>query len=347
MKYLFFLLLFIAIAGNAEESTPSSKITAGIALELINPVNRTLYSGEDSTLVIQTDSKLVNTLEIIQDDVKFINIEVNSTKNTYCKAVKLRLGDNKIVINAYNNDKLVKSIKRDLYFFADVFEASNEEESEEFDKNYFHSDENEAKCKSCHDMTSNVPTDGEAFEDVTKTTCYSCHIAKVSKGNTHAPTANWLCLDCHNGKTGEYNMDKEGTAKYLVRDPVAKTCAECHDTVDGWFMNKYTHGPTNDGRCNRCHNPHGSDNEFFLRKPVWKLCTTCHDEKATGKHIVSSFVFGRNGGAHPTKDRKDPVRKGRDFYCSSCHNPHGSGGIYLLRMEGDFTFNVCQRCHKK
>ena len=130
-------------------------------------------------------------------------------------------------------------------------------------------------------------------------------------------------------------------------NPISKTCMSCHEQVEKWTMSKYTHGPVNDGRCERCHNPHGSKNEFFLRKNIWDICTTCHAEKANGKHVVSSFVYGRNEGAHPTKDRRDPSRPERELTCSSCHNPHGSSGIYLLRMKGSMPFNVCKRCHKK
>ncbi|MDQ1338933.1 MAG: hypothetical protein QG567_82, partial [Campylobacterota bacterium] len=181
----------------------------------------------------------------------------------------------------------------------------------------------------------------------TKTTCYACHKGMINTKNTHAPAANWLCADCHNGNYGEYNMQDQGASKYLVADPVAKTCGSCHDTVDGWQNSKFGHGPVNDGRCERCHNPHGSDHEFFLRKNIWDLCTTCHAEKANGKHVVSSFVYSRNSGAHPTKDRKDPVRPGRELTCSGCHDPHGSSGIFLLRMKGTMPYGVCQRCHKK
>ena len=342
LKY-FLLLLLVALSSNAEEATPAT----AKSIKVINPINNTLYSGEDSTFVVECNSTSVDKLEIIKNSVNIATLDVNNSKDTYCKSIKLDVGENAIVVNSYKDNTLVDSVEHKYYYFVDVFEKSNEYDAEDYDKNYFHAPENEDKCKKCHDMSSNVPTNGEPFEDVTQTTCYSCHTAKVSKKNTHAPTANWLCLDCHNGKIGEYNMDKEGTAKYMVPDPVAKTCGECHDTVEGWFMNKYTHGPTNDGRCIRCHNPHGSDNEFFLRKTIWNLCTTCHNEKATGKHIVASFVFGRNGGAHPTKAPVDFARPERKFVCSSCHNPHGSSGIYLLRMRGSQPFGVCQRCHKK
>ncbi len=339
LSYILFLLI-VAICGIANENTP---------IKVIQPDDNTLYAGHDSTFVIEIDRSKIDRLEIVLNSAEVIDLEINGSKETYCKAIVLDVGENNIVVNGYSNNKLSKSIKRNLYFHADVLDGSNEEDSEEYDIKYFHAMDNEQKCKKCHDMSSNIPTNGEVLEDVTQTTCYSCHQAKISSKNTHAPIANWLCLECHDGQFGEYNMDQRGIAKYLVRDPVAKTCGECHEKVESWFMQDYTHGPVNDGRCIRCHNPHGSDYEFFLRKPIWELCTTCHSEKANGKHVIPAIGFGNKptAGGHPTKDRKDPARKGRDFYCSSCHNPHGSEGIFLLRMKGSFVFGVCQRCHQK
>lgn len=333
-------MLLVAICAKADEGNP--------AIKIIQPLDRSIYVSSHANLVIDTLDTNITKIVLYVNDKHTEELNITSEKRTYCKAIIIKLGENNIKLNTYAGDMLLQSSKLQLYYYSELYENA-EEESEEYEKRYFHTGVKEDKCKACHDMSSNVPTDGEAFEDVTRTTCYGCHEKMMDTRNSHAPAANWLCLDCHNGKAGEYNMDQQGLVKYLVRDPVARTCGTCHEDIEGWFMKEYTHGPTNDGRCIRCHNPHGSDNEFFLRKPVWDLCTTCHAEKANGKHVIPAIGFGRNptAGGHPTKDRKDPARKGRDFYCSSCHNPHGSEGIFLLRMKGSFTYGVCQRCHQK
>ena len=336
--YILFFLL-ITLSGKEEELSTIAKI--------IQPLDKTRYIGENTTFVFDTWYEKVDKIVIKQDNQLSHTIDINSTKKTYCKTIKLRPALNNISVKFYKNGKLLNNVKRDLYFLSELFEGVDEDEAEDYDLRYYHTKEKEEKCKSCHNMTSNVPTDGEPFEDITKTTCYECHKNMSRTKNTHAPTANWLCLDCHNGKVGEYNMDSENASKYLAPDPISRTCASCHEDVQQWQSNKYGHGPVNDGRCERCHNPHGSDNEFFLRKSIWDLCTTCHAEKANGKHVVSSFVYGRNQGAHPTKDRRDPSRPDRELTCSSCHDPHGSSGVFLLRMKGSMPFNVCRRCHKK
>ncbi len=332
------LILLTAICGEAK-NLPVTKI--------IQPLDNTRYIGENSTFIIDTSYERVDKIVIRQDNNTDHTIDINTTRKTYCKTIKLHPAQNIIAVDAFKNGKLVSSTKRDLFFLSELFEGVDEDEAENYELRYLHTDKKEQKCKSCHNMKSNVPTNGEAFEDITQTTCYECHKGMINTRNTHAPTANWLCLDCHNGKFGEYNMDSEGKSKYLAPDPISRTCATCHKDVPEWQVNKYSHGPVNDGRCERCHNPHGSNNEFFLRKSIWDLCTTCHAEKADGKHVVSSFVFGRNQGAHPTKNRRDPSRPSRELTCSSCHNPHGSSGVFLLRMKGSMSFNVCRRCHKK
>ncbi len=346
------LLVFVALSGNTEETNSSRAIQALNNLsknitKLLEPKDMSLYVGERCTFVIETNFEKVDKVVITEGENEVKLIEVTSKKNVYCTTLRLHVGENSFTIDYYKDGDLVDTASRKIYFLSELLEGSDDDIAEDYNKNYMHTDKNEQKCKACHNMTSNVPLDGEAFEDVSKTTCYNCHKDMMNTRNTHAPAANWLCLNCHNGKFGEYNMEDEGASKYLAPDPIAKTCEYCHEKVEKWTRQKYTHGPVNDGRCVRCHNPHGSNYEFFLRKPIWNLCTTCHAEKGSGKHVVSSFVYSRNKGAHPTKGPRDPARPERTFACSSCHNPHGSAGIFLLRMKGSMPFSVCRRCHDK
>ncbi|WP_373071324.1 cytochrome c3 family protein [Sulfurimonas sp.] len=342
MKLIYiFIILLAASSGNAEKLSSS--------INIVQPLNKTRYIGEHCTLVIDTNFKLADKIVITQENNITTTIDIKAGKDTYCKTIKLQPAQNSVYVHSYKDGKLVDKDERDFYFLSELFEGVDEDDAVDYELRYYHTDEKEQKCKSCHNMTSNVPTNGKVFEDVKQTTCYECHSGMLDTKNTHAPAANWLCLDCHNGEVGGYNMVDASATKYLAPDPISKTCGTCHDTVDDWQLNKYGHGPVDNGRCERCHNPHGSENEFFLRKPVWDLCTTCHLEKAKGMHVIPAIGFGSRtkSGGHPTRDRKDPSRPGRDLYCSSCHNPHGSNGTKLLRMKGSFAFGVCQRCHPK
>ncbi|MEN8146739.1 MAG: cytochrome c3 family protein [Campylobacterota bacterium] len=334
LRLLFLLLLF---AVGSEASEPLAPV------KLLEPKDNTLYIGELATVVIKASANEIDTVTITLDNNKSYKTAVTTEKETYCKSVRLQVGENTLTLSTYLKGNKLQESKLKLFYLPELYEGL-EDEPEDFDTRFFHTDENEKVCASCHNMTSNIPEDNEVFEDVTQTTCYDCHKTLVSKKNSHAPASNWLCTECHDGEFGEYNMQHEGASKYLVRDPVKRSCEGCHEPAKAWDHSKYTHGPVNDGRCERCHNPHGSDNEFFLRKPIWELCTTCHAEKAEGKHVISSFVFG---SSHPTQGKPDPSRPGRELVCSGCHNPHGSTGIHLLRMKGSVPFGVCQRCHDK
>ncbi len=335
------LLLLIAISGSAKEPLESFKI--------LQPADKSRYVGERATFVIEANTNLVDTIVIRQDNNKTTTLKILPNKNTYCKTINLHISKNEIMIDSYDKEgKLLDKHTREFYFVSELFESADEYEVDEYEVRYFHTQEQENQCKSCHKMDSNIPTDGEAFQDVSLTTCYSCHKGMTNTSNTHAPVSNWLCTECHTGQYGEFNMGYEGKSKYLAPNPIGETCTSCHEDVELWRTSKYKHGPIGDGRCERCHNPHGSNHEFFLRKSIWDLCVTCHEDKADGKHVISSIGFRASiAEGHPTKNRKDPARQGRELTCSSCHNPHGSQGTKLLRMKGSMPFGVCQRCHKK
>jgi predicted CXXCH cytochrome family protein len=48
---------------------------------------------------------------------------------------------------------------------------------------------------------------------------------------------------------------------------------------------------------------------------------------------------------HPTRDRQDPVRIGKELTCSSCHNPHASNSPNLWAFDVQSTFELCVKCH--
>ena len=96
--------------------------------------------------------------------------------------------------------------------------------------------------------------------------------------------------------------------------------------------------------CASCHNPHTSGNDFLLEKPEVKLCGACHAGRSTGKHVLAGFGFG---GSHPIEGKPDPLRKGKTFSCTTCHNPNASD---VAPQHGDDTLaidSLCLKCHEK
>ena len=331
------------------------------SFEIVKPLSLGVYDEDYASIVIKRLDDSMQRVTILFDDNTTKVIETKEKRKIYCSTVKLKLGNNKITLVGYDKagDMTVKEIN--LYYRSEIYEGFNYA-PDGYKRNFFHTDKNEKLCSSCHNMKEDKKTsrtkhikkseinarEFDILEDPEKSNCYQCHKTVTFRKNGHAPAVNFLCTECHTGRSGEFNAQYEGKSKYLMPDPIMNRCFSCHEGVkEKWFSNTSEHGPLRSGRCNKCHNPHSSPNEFHLRKPIWELCTTCHDEKASGKHVIGSFVFGRNKGGHPTKGRPDPSRPGRELVCSSCHNPHGSNGIYLLRTNGKDTYSVCRRCHKK
>ena len=334
---------------------------------LLQPAEKSIFLESIVTVSVDTKGMDFDRIEIILDQNRTATLKAEPNKSVYCRSMPLLPGKNSVDVSLYKGSEQIARTKRELFHLVEVFEKC-EEAPYGFERRPFHTAQSEKRCSQCHSFESpknrvKVPAGspepdgitleirGETFlvpADPEAVSCYRCHQDLMKKRkNSHAPSVNWLCSECHTGNTGAFN-EGEATSRLSAPDPIMKRCFECHENSEKeWFDHRSEHGPTKTGRCTMCHNPHASDNEFFLRKPIWKLCTTCHAEKADGKHVIGSFVFSRNGGGHPTQGRMDPARPGRELVCSSCHNPHGSDGAFLLRSKGPLAFNVCKRCHKK
>jgi predicted CXXCH cytochrome family protein len=111
------------------------------------------------------------------------------------------------------------------------------------------------------------------------------------------------------------------------------------------FTKKTVHAALAGGTCGDCHHPHASDNLFQLVKPIDDLCISCHSEANIGNGVHIARGFKASG--HPVKEKKDPRRTGREFACSSCHDPHSSDWAKLYRYKAQSAFELCQYCHKK
>ncbi len=348
-----YILLLLAFASIAD--------AGGKSFEVLRPFNKSIFDEDYASVVIKRLDKTLKKITILENENIIAELETDKKRDIYCRTIRLKLGANKINIVGYSKDGDLTNEQIDLFYRSEVYKGVDEA-PDGYARNFFHNSKNEKLCKSCHNMNKDSKTklkkhissseinakEFDVLDNPEESNCYTCHKIITLRKNGHAPAVNFLCTICHTGKSGEFNIDDQGKSKYLMPDPIMNRCFKCHEGVkEKWFSNTSEHGPLRSGRCNKCHNPHSSNFEFHLRKPIWELCTTCHAEKADGKHVIGSFVFNRNSGAHPTRNRPDPSRPGRKLVCSSCHNPHGSNGIFLLRTKGKTAYSVCKRCHKK
>jgi DmsE family decaheme c-type cytochrome len=173
-------------------------------------------------------------------------------------------------------------------------------------------------------------------------TCTTCHEpegkalhqtphGKAQNARTPAARANQSCETCHG--PGQAHVDTGDKAKIKrftaisARD-VNATCLSCH--------NKGSHanfeGGMHDARnvsCASCHSVHNPKSERAQLKTVTALqtCESCHKQEAM----------------KVKKSGHMPVREGK-MECTSCHSPHGSTNVRMLKT-GNTLNETCASCH--
>lgn len=264
-----------------------------------------------------------------------------------CFSLPLVIGMNTINIIVKKQGALIEELTFEVFRRSELVSVYTNP-PKGFQKNYFHMKEH-AKCAGCHTL---VPTDLDrkpiniaTFRDkladyktvaTSASTCYSCHKKITSYPFVHGPSSVWSCLNCHDETSG---------LKYSVKKPVSEACFSCHsEERDERNKKKYFHGPYNVGKCTICHNPHASENPYYLVKPTWLLCLSCHEDKGSGEHVVKGYLDRKS---HPTHGKPDPLREGRELTCASCHNPHASDSPKLWRLKVETGFALCMECHMK
>lgn len=174
--------------------------------------------------------------------------------------------------------------------------------------------------------------------------CYGCHDqAQFAKKTVHA-ALGMGCTVCHDPHSS--NNVK------LLTGAVPDLCITCHDK--GGFGRKVVHAPVAGGLCLSCHAPHASDEMALLVKKPFDLCLDCHGDVPKRPHAVSGFSASRHPLGEPNvirkggeKERKDPARPDKPFYCGSCHNPHSSDSPNLFRYPARSGMELCMNCHRK
>ncbi len=166
--------------------------------------------------------------------------------------------------------------------------------------------------------------------------CFDCHVNKIrlmNKKFLHGPFKFGDCTVCHDPHGDAYKFQ-------LWADGRAELCVECHSDKKKSLkksLDFVTHGIIEGSGCIACHDPHAEANPFQLYKPINELCVSCHTR-------LQGIDRGHPVGNHPLKGVKDPLRKGRELACSSCHNPHGSKYRYIL-IGDPLGGRVCGKCH--
>ncbi len=126
------------------------------------------------------------------------------------------------------------------------------------------------------------------------------------------------CTQCHTA-----NKDNILQFEYVEQKTACAT-GECHSTLK---KDKFLHGPLREeGSCVKCHNPHGSENSYFVQYFGGDLCFSCHQD-------AESMIWKAKYVHFPVKKRE----------CTACHDPHGSDLEFHLK-RGSIA-GLCEGCH--
>ncbi|MGE5242701.1 MAG: DmsE family decaheme c-type cytochrome [Betaproteobacteria bacterium] len=172
-------------------------------------------------------------------------------------------------------------------------------------------------------------------------TCTTCHEAE-GKGlgatmhgkaqNERTPAATGRsCETCHGpGQAHVDSGDKTKIKRFTAmsaRD-IDETCLSCHA--------KGTHaewqGSMHDARnvsCTTCHSVHSP------KSAEAQLKTASASQTCIGCHKTEAMKVQRSGHM--------PLREGK-MECTSCHNPHGSNNVRMLKT-GNTINEECTSCH--
>jgi DmsE family decaheme c-type cytochrome len=170
--------------------------------------------------------------------------------------------------------------------------------------------------------------------------CIGCHdaegkaLGKTLHGQTvdpRTPIAGEGCETCHGPGKAHADSGEKRDIKLFDTMPareVNQTCLKCHakGARAEW------QGSMHDARnlsCVTCHSVHApkSDRVQLKKATVVETCEACHRTEA--------MKLRRSGHM--------PVREGK-MECTSCHNPHGSTNVRMLKV-GNWINEACVSCH--
>lgn len=230
---------------------------------------------------------------------------------------------------------------------------------------YSHTPFTEGQCDACHD----TPEGGKIKLVTTdaKELCTACHedLEKkfASAKVVHAPIESDGCVLCHSPHATRNPAH--------LRDPAATLCASCHEDIFAQLSRTSSHAAAKDPGCMACHDPHASNVAARLRADPNTVCLGCHFaalppggtvppsvEIVPGYSVRGSLLqktkqinldkrgLGHPIFNHPVGGHPDPLRKGQQLGCLSCHFPHGGNSQKLLIFELAPGQGICQKCHQ-
>jgi DmsE family decaheme c-type cytochrome len=172
-------------------------------------------------------------------------------------------------------------------------------------------------------------------------TCIGCHdtegmtIGRTMHGKSQhpgTPAAGQGCESCHG--PGSAHVEDPSVSNSIRRftsiapREASEACLSCHTNGNHTQWQGSVHDARNLS-CTTCHSVHSPKSEKSQLKAadITGTCVACHTTQ-----VAKTQRF-----AHM------PVREGK-MECTSCHNPHGTTNVKLLRT-GNWINETCTGCH--
>ncbi|MDF1578575.1 MAG: cytochrome c3 family protein [Desulfobulbales bacterium] len=200
-----------------------------------------------------------------------------------------------------------------------------------------HSPASAMLCRACHQAApprAEVAVPTGKIEDI----CFGCHLNKkkwLAMKHVHGPVGTGDCTICHDphGSNSQFQLWTDGKAKL---------CVVCHEDkkkfiARGAEEKLNVHAILSARGCVVCHSPHATEHRFQLLDEIEPLCISCHA-------ALRGVDQGHPVVGHPLRGVGDPLRAGTALVCTSCHDPHGSGYVFMLPADVRGGL-VCAKCH--
>jgi predicted CXXCH cytochrome family protein len=197
--------------------------------------------------------------------------------------------------------------------------------------------------------------------------CANCHSAHNGEDATllkFQDTESNLCMACHDGSLGFYNVNKNSGAGVFNSSHDSASMHNVGTQTIGSAPGAYSNKSTEALQCSSCHNPHGSVNDRLLNESVLNGVLYAGLEKGTkaiNLSLTPDPAFAEinksttNSGLLITtsigpKDNSDKVNYNK--FCTACHDDYlNSSGAPNRTAHYSHTTNSasagrnCAACH--
>lgn len=229
-----------------------------------------------------------------------------------------------------------------------------------------------ALCLECHkDVEMKGDVTGHATNGESCTTCHNPHRSEV-RHLLRTDEMRLGCVKCHGEdlarerakphhhkyfdpekECGSCHFAHSNSAEKYLRTNIGETCLTCHDMsiqVEGRKLDnigarlhnsKVLHSPANQGKCQACHTPHGSEQPSLLKdsypagnyekyeRSNYQLCWQCHNPETVEASPTRTATQFRAGSTN--LHQVHVVKFGKGRACHLCHTAHAADRPHLLR----------------